>query len=101
MPEWLQQKLRGSDLVFMDGTTWRNDEMAHTGTGEKTSQRMGHMSMSGIDGSLARFAELDVKKRVFVHINNTNPVLRLDSEEYRQVAAAGWIVAEDGMQFEC
>jgi pyrroloquinoline quinone biosynthesis protein B len=101
MPEWLQQKLRGSDLVFMDGTTWTNDEMAQTGTGEKTSQRMGHMSMSGINGSLATFAELDVKKRVFVHINNTNPVLRLDSEENQQAIAAGWVIAEDGMQFEC
>jgi pyrroloquinoline quinone biosynthesis protein B len=101
MPEWLRQKLRGSDLVFMDGTTWTNDEMAQSGTGEKTSQRMGHMSMSGVDGSLATFAKLDVKTRVFVHINNTNPVLRLDSDEYRQATAAGWIVAEDGMQFEC
>jgi len=101
MPEWLQQKLRGAYLVFMDGTTWINDEMAQTGTGEKTSQRMGHMSMSGIDGSLAKFAGLNVKKRVFVHINNTNPVLRLDSEEYREATAAGWVVAEDGMQFEC
>ena len=101
MPEWLQQKLRGSDLVFMDGTTWTNDEMAQSGTGEKTSQRMGHMSMSGVDGSLATFSKLDVKTRVFVHINNTNPVLRLDSDEYRQATAAGWIVGEDGMQFEC
>ena len=101
MPEWLQQKLRGSHLVFMDGTTWRNDEMAETGTGEKTSQRMGHMSMSGPDGSLALFAGLDVKTRVYVHINNTNPVLRLDSDEYRQASEAGWIIAEDGMQFEC
>jgi pyrroloquinoline quinone biosynthesis protein B len=100
MPEWLQQKLRGSDLVFMDGTTWDNDEMAQTGTGEKTSQRMGHMSMSGINGSLATFADLEVKTRVFVHINNTNPVLRLDSKEYQQVIEAGWVIAEDGMQFE-
>ncbi len=100
MPEWLKQKLRGSDMVFMDGTTWINDEMAQTGTGVKTSQRMGHMSMSGVDGSLAAFAGLDVKTRVFVHINNTNPVLRLDSNEYREATAAGWVIAEDGMQFE-
>jgi len=100
MPGWLRDKLRGSDLVFMDGTTWINEEMAQAGVGEKTSQRMGHMSMSGTDGSIAAFAELDVKTRVYVHINNTNPVLLLDSDEYRQATAAGWIIAEDGMQFE-
>jgi len=58
------------------------------------------MSMSGEGGSIAAFAGLDVKTRVFVHINNTNPVLQLDSDEYRQASEAGWIIAEDGMQFE-
>ncbi len=100
MPDWLRQRLRGSELVFMDGTTWINDEMAQSGVGEKTSQRMGHMAMSGADGSIAAFEELDVAKRVFVHINNTNPVLRRDSDEYRQATAAGWVIAEDGMRFE-
>lgn len=100
MPGWLRDKLRGSELVFMDGTTWINEEMAQAGVGEKTSQRMGHMPMSGVDGSIAAFAGLDVKTRVFVHINNTNPVLLQDSDEYRQATEAGWIIAEDGMQFE-
>lgn len=100
MPEWLRQRLRGTELVFMDGTTWINDEMSQAGVGEKTSRRMGHMTMSGQDGSIARTADLDIGTRVFVHINNTNPVLREDSIEYREAAEAGWIVAEDGMQFE-
>ncbi len=100
MPDWLKEKLRGTDLVFMDGTTWINDEMAQTGVGEKTSQRMGHMAMSGEAGSLASFDGLDVKRRVYVHMNNTNPVLREDSDEHAEACNAGWTIAEDGMRFE-
>ncbi len=100
MPERLRERLRGAELVFMDGTTWLDDEMKQAGVGEKTSQRMGHMTMSGADGSIAAFADLNVKSRVYVHINNTNPVLRLDSDEYKQAISAGWIIAEDGMSFE-
>ncbi len=100
MPDWLRQRMQGAALVFMDGTTWIDDEMAQAGVGEKTSRRMGHMTMSGEDGSIAALAEVDIGRRVFVHINNTNPVLRMDSEEYRAAGAAGWTVAEDGMSFE-
>ena len=100
MPEWLRQRLRGAEMIFMDGTTWIDDEMAQAGVGEKTSRRMGHMTMSGADGSIARTADLDIGQRVFVHINNTNPVLRIDSPEYREATAAGWVIAEDGMRFE-
>ena len=56
-----------------------------------------HISMSGPKGSVAAFADLGVKRRVFVHINNSNPVLREGSPERRQVEAAGWEVARDGM----
>jgi pyrroloquinoline quinone biosynthesis protein B len=59
---------------------------------------MGHISMSGPEGSLAAFAGLGVKRRIFVHLNNSNPVLREDSRERAQVENAGWEVAFDGME---
>ena len=100
MPKSLRERLRGAELVFMDGTTWTDNEMSQVGVGDKTSQRMGHMTMSGERGSIALMRDLDIGTRVFVHINNTNPVLRMDSDEYREASEAGWIIAEDGMRFE-
>ncbi|WP_207459842.1 pyrroloquinoline quinone biosynthesis protein PqqB [Azospirillum sp. SYSU D00513] len=99
LPGWLADRLRGAPLVFFDGTTWVDDEMARTGTGVKTAQRMGHMAISGPDGSLAAFDGLGVARKVYIHLNNTNPVLLEDSAERRQVEAAGWEVAHDGMEF--
>ncbi len=95
----LRKRLDGADLLFFDGTLWRDDEMVRAGLGQKTGKRMGHMSMSGEDGSIAAFADMSVKKRVFVHMNNTNPVLRPGSEETAQAEAAGWLIGRDGMEF--
>ena len=64
---------------------------------KKTGQRMGHMCMAGPDGSMAAFAELNVGRKVFVHMNNTNPVLLSDSPQRAEAEAAGWEVAEDGL----
>lgn len=100
MPDDLVERLRGADLVFFDGTLFRDDEMIASGEGTKTGERMGHMSMSGLDGVMTAFAGLDVKRRVFIHINNTNPVLLDDSPERRDVERAGWEVAWDGMAVE-
>ena len=72
--------------------------MIAQGLSSKTGRRMGHISMSGAQGSIAALAELDVQRRVFVHINNSNPVLREDSPERREVERAGWEVAFDGME---
>jgi len=94
----LRARLQGSDVVFFDGTLWRDDEMVRAGLGQKTGQRMGHMSMSGPDGSIAAFEGLEVGKKVFIHMNNTNPVLRPDSEEKATAMAAGWIIGQDGME---
>lgn len=90
-------QMRQSDVVFIDGTLFTDDEMIRAGVGRKTGRRMGHVSMSGPDGSLARLADLRIR-RIFVHINNTNPVLIEGSEERRQVEAAGFEVAFDGME---
>jgi pyrroloquinoline quinone biosynthesis protein B len=94
----LRQRLAGARLVFFDGTLWRDDEMIRAGVGQKTGRRMGHMSMDGPDGSLAAFADLRVDRKIFIHINNTNPVLCAGSAERAAVEAAGWDVARDGME---
>lgn len=98
MTEALRRRLAGAALVFFDGTLWRDDEMIRFGLGEKTGRRMGHISMSGIDGAIAGFADLDVGRRIFIHINNSNPVLLEDSAERREAEAAGWEIAYDGME---
>jgi len=69
----LKERLRGAPLVFFDGTLWRDDEMIRLGVGSKTGQRMGHMSMAGDDGAIAALRDLAVARKVFLHINNTNP----------------------------
>jgi pyrroloquinoline quinone biosynthesis protein B len=96
----LADRVRGAALVLFDGTLWRDDEMIRSDTGVKTGARMGHMSVSGPDGTLAVFALLDVRRKVLIHINNTNPILLDDSAERAVVQAAGWEVAYDGMEIE-
>ncbi len=98
MTESLAQRLRGGGLVLFDGTLWRDDEMVAAGLGSKTGRRMGHMSMSGSEGSIAAFAALGVRRKVFVHINNSNPALLDDSPERAELERAGWEVAWDGME---
>jgi pyrroloquinoline quinone biosynthesis protein B len=93
----LSQRLQGADLVLFDGTLWRDDEMIRAGLGSKSGRRMGHMSLTGPEGTLAAFAALAVKRKILVHINNSNPVLLADSSERAALEAAGWEVAHDGM----
>lgn len=94
----LLARLDGADLLLFDGTVWANDEMSRTGTGTKTGARMGHLPMSGSDGSIARLAGLNRTRRIFVHINNTNPVLQPGSPERGEVERAGWELAHDGLE---
>ncbi len=94
----LRTRLHGADAVFFDGTLWRDDEMVRAGLGQKTGKRMGHMSMSGSDGTLAAFADLNIGQKIFVHMNNTNPVLRPSSSEKTEAEAAGWTIGQDGME---
>ena len=98
MDETLAARLRGAQLVLFDGTLYSDDEMIAQGLSSKTGKRMGHISMSGADGSMAAFRGLDVARRVFVHINNSNPVLREGSPERAEVRKAGWEIAFDGME---
>jgi pyrroloquinoline quinone biosynthesis protein B len=96
----LAEQLRGADTVMFDGTLWRDDEMIGAGLGPKTGRRMGHMSVSGDDGAIRAFAELGVRRKVLLHINNSNPVLLDDSPERAEVEREGWQVAFDGMRVE-
>ncbi len=94
----LAERLAGARLVLFDGTVWTDDEMAATGAGTKTGQRMGHLCMSGPNGSIAGFESLSVHRKVFIHMNNTNPVLVDGSPERCAAEASGWEIAHDGME---
>lgn len=94
----LKSQLDEASLLMFDGTLWQDDEMPLQGAGSKTGRRMGHMSLSGPEGTLAAFADSHVKRKVLIHINNTNPILLSDSPERAEVEAAGWQVAYDGME---
>lgn len=98
MTSSLRERLRGAATVLFDATLWHDDEMITSGLGPKTGARMGHMSVSGPTGTLAAFEGLGVRRRILIHINNSNPVLLDDSPERAEAAAAGWEVAYDGME---
>src|ERR1700730_1337321 len=93
----VMQRLARADVIFFDGTLFRDDEMIATGTGNKTGRRMGHMPLDGPAGALAALAGLRARP-IFVHINNTNPILIEGSPERGRVEAAGWEIAEDGLE---
>ena len=96
----IRERIAGSELLFFDGTLWCDDEMIAAGVGSKTGQRMGHMSMSGPNGSIAALAGVPMHRKLFIHLNNTNPALLPDSHERAQLAKAGWGVAADGDEIE-
>jgi pyrroloquinoline quinone biosynthesis protein B len=96
----LRARLKGAPLLFFDGTLYANDEMIAQGLLNKTGERIGHMNMSGSAGSVAELAPLGIGRKIFIHINNSNPVLREGSPERATVEAAGWEVAYDGMEMK-
>ncbi|MEP9373957.1 pyrroloquinoline quinone biosynthesis protein PqqB [Mesorhizobium sp. KR1-2] len=93
-------RLAGASCLLFDGTVYTDDEMVVAGVGPKTGSRMGHLAMSGDEGSIRRLAEVPIGRRIFVHINNTNPVLDESSVEHQAVRAAGWEIGHDGMEIE-
>jgi pyrroloquinoline quinone biosynthesis protein B len=93
----LRARVEGAGILFFDGTLWQDNEMIRAGIGRKTGQRMGHMSISGAGGSIAAFAGVELGQKIFIHINNTNPILCDDSPEAAAVRNAGWQIAHDGM----
>jgi pyrroloquinoline quinone biosynthesis protein B len=95
----LKSRLAGAPLVFFDGTVWRDDELIVAGLGNKTGQGMGHIAMSGDSGAIAALAGLDIDRKVFLHINNSNPALLRDSTERKTAEHAGWQIPADGTEF--
>jgi len=93
-------RLAASDVVLVDGTFWRDDELARLGISERTARQMGHVALSGPGGSLEAFAQLDRPRAILVHINNTNPILLERSPERDAVLRAGIEVAGDGLEVE-
>jgi pyrroloquinoline quinone biosynthesis protein B len=94
----LLHDLRDTSTLLFDGTLWIDDEMIRTRTGVKTGRRMGHVPVSGHDGSMAKLESLGANQKIFVHLNNTNPLLIEDSPEQIIVRNKGWRVAFDGME---
>lgn len=93
----MRERFARADVVLFDGTLFTDDEMIRAGIGQKTGRRMGHMPIDGEGGSVRVLDQLSAR-RIFVHINNTNPILIDGSAERRKIEAAGWQVAEDGME---
>jgi pyrroloquinoline quinone biosynthesis protein B len=98
--EALLRQLESCDVLFFDGTFWSDDELIQMKASGQTAQQMGHMAVSGTAGSLAKLGQLQRARRIYIHINNTNPMLNEAGPEYRQVHDAGWEIAEDRWQFE-
>lgn len=96
--EALLERLASCDFILFDGTFWSDAEPAHIPGLGRTAQQMGHMPVSGPGGSLQRLAALRRPRKIYIHINNTNPILDEASPEHRAVCDAGWEVAWDGME---
>ncbi len=94
----LKSRLAGAPLIFFDGTVWRDDELIAAGLGSKTGQGMGHIAMSGDHGAIAALAPLDIGRKIFLHINNSNPALLRDSPERKIAERAGWQIPADGTE---
>lgn len=101
LPETLTRLVAGADLLLFDGTLWSDDEMIRSGLGRKTGRRMGHMPVGGPDGSIAALTGVPVGRRIFVHLNNSNPLVDPASAEAAEARLAGWEVAHDGLRLTC
>jgi pyrroloquinoline quinone biosynthesis protein B len=94
----LKSRLAGASAIFFDGTVWRDDELIAAGLGNKTGRGMGHIAMSGDRGAIESLAGLDIDRKMFLHINNSNPVLLRYSTERRIAERAGWQIPADGTE---
>jgi pyrroloquinoline quinone biosynthesis protein B len=96
----LLAEFESADVLLFDGTFWSDDELIRIQGSGQTARQMGHVPVSSADGSLGRLAGLPRPRKIYIHINNTNPMLNEAGPEYRQVQEAGWEIAEDGWQFD-
>lgn len=100
LADGLLARLEAADLVLFDGTFWDDDELVRLGVSDRTARQMDHLPVSGPGGSLEHLARLRRPRRVYTHINNSNPMLLEQSAERRAVTAAGLVVGDDGMRFD-
>ena len=96
----IEARAAGADAVFFDGTFWSSDELIAAGLGTKRAEEMAHLPIGGPRGGLGHLARIAARRKIFIHINNTNPILRDDSPERAAVVAAGVEVAHDDMELE-
>ena len=99
LDEKLIEALSDCEILLFDGTFWSENEMREREVGNMAASSMGHVPISGPDGSLTVLAGITVKHKIYVHINNTNPILVEGSPERAAVIAGGCTVGEDGMEF--
>jgi len=92
--------LEGCTCLLFDGTCWQDDELIRLGIAGKTSREMGHLPIAGAEGSLEQLAPLPIERKIYIHINNTNPILLEDAPERRIVEEHGLEVAADGLELE-
>src|SRR5690606_6454388 len=89
------------DVIFFDGTFWTDDEIQRVKGGTRSGRDMGHVSMSGAEGSLSLLKDLPTTaKKFFIHINNTNPALNENGPQHAQLRDAGWRLTCDGMELD-
>ena len=94
------KRFEASDCILVDGTFWQDDELVKLGTSTRTALAMGHLPLAGDNGSLARLAQVACPRKIFVHINNTNPILIPNSPECQMVETVGVEVGNDGLTIE-
>jgi pyrroloquinoline quinone biosynthesis protein B len=94
----LRSVYRLCDAILVDGTFWSDAELRNTHSGTPLARSIGHIPMSGEGSTIALLSDLDVPHKIFVHLNNTNPVLDPRGDEYRAVIDAGWQIGHDGWQ---
>jgi pyrroloquinoline quinone biosynthesis protein B len=94
----VREQLDGCACLLVDGTCWDDDELMRLGLAAKTAREMGHLPIGGPEGSLEQLSGLPIERKIYIHINNTNPVLLEDSPERRMVTDRGMEVAVDGLE---
>jgi pyrroloquinoline quinone biosynthesis protein B len=94
----VRAQLDDCTCLLVDGTCWHDDELIRLGLAAKTAGAMGHLPIGGAGGSLERLSELPIERKIYIHINNTNPILLEDSPERRMVGESGMEVAVDGLE---
>jgi pyrroloquinoline quinone biosynthesis protein B len=94
----VKQFVYGCDCLLVDGTFWSNEEMVSFGITKRNAFEMGHVPIEGKNGSLIWLRSLDIPKKIYIHINNTNPILLRTSKERKMVDEARIEVGYDGME---